>query len=116
MGIMVTCDGIIMVAKTIINKNLCPRKRNFAKAYPAIELNRTLSMEYRVTISVFTRYLLKFISAKSSLKLSSVGFSGKNVGIVLPISRLVLKEERIIQKNGKHTRHPITRRAAIKIP
>lgn len=37
---MVTCDGIIMVAKTIINKNLCPRKRNFAKAYPAIELNR----------------------------------------------------------------------------
>jgi len=89
--------GKISVDKSIIKNKFLPLKLYFAKANPAIELDKiTKTMVLNETIKLFKNARPKFAKFQTIKKLSNTGFSGKKVGGILKISSFVLNAERIM--------------------
>ena len=107
-GNIVTCDGITIELRSILNMVSLPLNLYFAKANPAIELN---NKETTVTIVEINTLFIRFLDTsnleKSVSYCTKVNSSGKNLGGKTEACPSNINDADNIQINGARVKNPV---------
>jgi len=110
-GNIVTCEGITIELKSILNIVSLPLNLYFAKANPAIELNTNDTTVTMLEISTLLRRFLETSSLEKSVSYCiNVNSSGKNLGGKTEACPSNINEADNIQMNGARVKNPVIMR------
>jgi hypothetical protein len=110
-GNIVTCEGITIELKSILNIVSLPLNLYFAKANPAIELNTNDTTVTMLEISTLLRRFLETSSLEKSVSYCiNVNSSGKNLGGKTEACPSNINEADNIQMKGARVKNPVIMR------
>jgi hypothetical protein len=110
-GNIVTCEGITIELKSILNIVSLPLNLYFAKANPAIELNTNDTTVTMLEISTLFRRFLETSSLEKSVSYCiNVNSSGKNLGGKTEACPSNINEADNIQMKGARVKNPVIMR------
>ena len=110
-GSKIASIGITINATTKLRISFLPLKRNFANAYPHIELiNKSNTKISKIYVIVFSNTFIKSTRLKTSIKLSKLASSGTKVCIEFMLANIFasgFNDAEIIQIKGETKIIPI---------
>jgi hypothetical protein len=110
-GNIVTCEGITIELKSILNIVSLPLNLYFAKANPAIELNTNDTTVTMLEISTLFRRFLETSSLEKSVSYCiNVNSSGKNLGGKTEACPSNINDADNIQMKGARVKNPVIMR------